>query len=112
MKRLIIILSVATVLRFVAISQPLWYDEAYTALLVKLPFSDMITATVGDVHPPTWYLIERAFTTVLGMNETTLRLPSALLGILAVYIGWRLAKQLNISPTLIAGALAVLPFEI
>jgi len=95
MKRLVspltVILVFAAILRLIAINHMLWYDEAFTARLVGMSVDGMIKATLADVHPPTWYLIEMPFVHFLGMSETALRLPAAILGVAAVYLTWRLA---------------------
>lgn len=111
---LFVILLWALIFRVAGIDQPLWYDEAYTAMLVRLPFGDMITATQNDVHPPTWYVITRAFTSLLGITEWTLRLPSLMLGLLAIYLAWRLAEHFvgDSGALVVSGLMAVAPFEI
>jgi mannosyltransferase len=111
---LLIILAVATVLRIAALSQMLWYDEAYTAMLARLPLAQMVAATANDVHPPTWYLIETAFVRVFGMSEASLRLPSALLGILAVWLSYRMARTLFDERVALvaAGLIAINPFAV
>ena len=114
---LVIVLAVATALRIAALSQMLWYDEAYTAILARMPLGQMVTATAGDVHPPTWYLIEIAFVRLFGMSEAALRLPSAILGVLAVWLTYRLAKSIIPGPgegcALVAASLmAVNPFAV
>jgi uncharacterized membrane protein len=111
---IVIILSVATALRCAALSQMLWYDEAYTAILAKMPLSQMMAATAGDVHPPTWYLIEIAFVRLFGMSEVTLRLPSMILGVLAVWLTYRLARALfdERIALVAAGLMAINPFAV
>jgi hypothetical protein len=41
--------------------EPYWYDEAFTALLSRLPMADLLRATAADVHPPLHYLIVSLF---------------------------------------------------
>jgi 4-amino-4-deoxy-L-arabinose transferase-like glycosyltransferase len=115
MRRWIIpIMAGAAVIRCAGIAQPLWYDEAYTAMLVRLPFAQMIQATVYDVHPPTWYLVDRAFTSVLGTSEIALRIPSFILGMLSIYLAWRLAEDLLGDQTalVVAMLMAISPFAV
>lgn len=111
---LTIILAVATIIRLPAINQWLWYDEAYTAMLAGMSVPEMLEATSHDVHPPTWYLIEMPFVHLLGMNEAALRLPSVILGVLAVWLTWRLARSfvLENQALLAAGLTAISPFAI
>jgi uncharacterized membrane protein len=107
-------LAVATALRVAALSQMLWADEAYTAMLARMPLGQMAAATAGDVHPPTWYLIEIAFVRLFGMSEAALRLPSAILGVLAVWLTYRLARAMfDERVALVAASLmAVNPFAV
>jgi len=114
---LLIILAIATLLRITALSQMLWYDEAYTAMLARLPLAQMVVATANDVHPPTWYLIEIAFVRLFGMSEASLRLPSAILGVLAVWLTYRLAKAIipdqgERYALMAAGLMAINPFAV
>jgi 4-amino-4-deoxy-L-arabinose transferase-like glycosyltransferase len=111
---IVIILAVATLLRIAALSQMLWADEAYTAMLARMPLGQMAAATACDVHPPTWYLIEIAFVRLFGMSEATLRLPSAVLGVLAVWLTYRLARALfDERVALVAtGLMAINPFAV
>jgi len=107
-----IIMALGLATRLAAIQQPFWFDEGYTAMLVQLQFHDMWTAIVSDVHPPTWYLIERAFS-VLGMSEVVMRLPSLMLGMLAIYLTWHIASHLSDTIGLVAaGIMAVAPFSV
>lgn len=111
---IVIILAVAMALRVAALSQTLWYDEAYTAMLAKMPLTQMVAATAGDVHPPTWYLIEIAFVRLFGMSEASLRLPSAILGVMTVWLTYRLARTLFDERTALvsAGIMAINPFAV
>jgi 4-amino-4-deoxy-L-arabinose transferase-like glycosyltransferase len=86
------LLIISAALRFVNLGgESVWYDESFTAWLAKLDFPHMLTAIQGDVHPPLWYLIEWLNVRVLGDSAFALRLPSALLSIVAVLLVWRLA---------------------
>jgi uncharacterized membrane protein len=87
------VIGLAAVLRFVGLGRlSLWYDEAFTAWLARLPVSRMLVASTGDVHPPTWYAIEGIFIRVLGGSEWILRLPAAILGVVNVYLTFRVAR--------------------
>ena len=74
-----LVFVVALAIRLVTLgSESLWYDEAFTGLLVRANLWDMLAATAGDVHPPGYYLITRAICQILGSNEFGLRAGSAL----------------------------------
>lgn len=103
----------AALLRLPALAiESLWYDETFTAWLANLPLDNLIKAAQGDVHPPTWYLIEWAMVHTLGSHEFSLRLVSALAGIAVVPAVWRLAKILGVSPAKSALVAAVAPFAV
>jgi mannosyltransferase len=91
---LILLFCGALALRLLLINADLlWYDEAFTALIVRRPFLDMLQAIRGDVHPPLWYAIAWLFAQVGGNSSFVLRLPSALLGTLSVMQIWQLVKR-------------------
>lgn len=92
--------------------ESLWYDEIFTAWLAGLPISNLITATLGDVHPPTWYLIEWVVSHTLGTGEFSLRLVSALAGVALVPAVWRLAAALDLPREAAALVTALAPFGI
>lgn len=91
-------------------SESLWYDEAFTAWIAKLPPASAARAIAGDVHPPLWYVIEAVITRVFGNGEIALRLPAALLSVLGVYLVYRvcLALEFDQHVALWAGSLAAL----
>ena len=40
------------------------FDEYFTLTLLNMPVGDMITVTAGDVHPPLYYLMGKAFVSI------------------------------------------------
>lgn len=77
------------------LKSPLWYDEAFTWSVSRLPFGRMMQAIAGDVHPPLWYIVEWAIIRLLGGSEAALRLPALLFGILGVWLTFRVALALG-----------------
>lgn len=107
-RRLIVLFSVATVLRlgFVWIA-PAWYDENFTLIVSRLPFDRMLAAVAGDVHPPLWYLLLWP----LGQLHApiwVLRIPAALLSVLSVGIFWSILGALELSPRVRTAALVLM----
>lgn len=93
----------------------LWYDEAGTSWMSSLPFARMIAATAGDVHPPLYFLIEWVIVHLAGPQAWAVRLPSAVAGILALYVARRLGERLHLEPAAIlagTGLMAVNPFQL
>ena len=79
-------------------SQSLWEDEIFTATQAVLPIKDLLAWTAGDIHPPGYYLILGLLAHVGGwaaqtpgmLTDWLWRLPSAVSGVLAVAISYRL----------------------
>jgi hypothetical protein len=113
---LLLITALAALLRLPTLAlESLWYDETFTAWLASLPIGNLWAATMGDVHPPTWYLIEWSMARALGTSEISLRLVSALAGIALVPAVWRLSKAVgHASSVTYTAALvtAVAPFAV
>jgi len=96
-------------------NQPLWYDEAFTWAVARLPIDRLLAATAGDVHPPTWYLITHWTMKIFGDAEWALRLPALLFGLASLALTYRLARALGYGHKLALGAvllLAILPGQI
>ncbi|MEW6568839.1 MAG: glycosyltransferase family 39 protein [Chloroflexota bacterium] len=94
--------------------QSLWFDEAYTAWIARLPLSRAWEALLADgVHPPLFYLLQMVAKGWAG-SELGLRLPSALLGATAVLMLFLLADRwLGRPAAWLAGLLAALsPFQV
>jgi len=75
----IVIMAAGTALLFAGITrESLWYDESYTAAIVKHSIPDIIGITAGDSHPPLYYLTLHVFTLVFGNSVLALRAFSVL----------------------------------
>ena len=84
----------ALLLRAVALgAHALWLDEGATwAWATKATLGGTVFAEAN--HPPLWWVITRWWIALFGDSEASLRMPAALLGVVAVYLGWRLSKRL------------------
>jgi hypothetical protein len=90
------LVGLATALRLVNLgAENLWYDECFTMIAARQSPASLWLAILGDVHPPLWYGLEWLMVHLFGASEFILRLPAALLGILAVYLMWRLALHMT-----------------
>ncbi|MFZ0128380.1 MAG: glycosyltransferase family 39 protein [Candidatus Dormiibacterota bacterium] len=63
--------------------QPLWRDEAFTALAVQRPLGPMLDVVRNDSAPPLFYLVERLFA-VVSPSPSMLRLFPVLAGTAAI----------------------------
>ena len=78
-----------------------WYDEGVSIVFARLPWSNMIQATAGDVHPPGYYVILWLLArTGIPLTESVARFPSLLFSMGAVYMTWKLVNraELNLTP--------------
>jgi mannosyltransferase len=88
------IILIAFILRLIAIDQSLWHDEAITALAVRdYSYSSLITLFAKvDNHPPLYYLLLKAWSSVFGYSELALRIPSVIFGIATVYVFYKVVQ--------------------
>lgn len=102
-------------LRLWQINGAFWYDEAFSARLAKMPPENILTATFFDVHPPAYYLLLWFVGQWAGYSEWVLRLPSVAVGVLLIWLVYRLGLSLGLAPpvVLLAAALTALaPFQV
>jgi hypothetical protein len=89
------------------VSVPLWYDENFTALMVRSPLANMLTAAAGDVHPPLYYLMLWPLGQVHDLPTWVLRLPALLCSIASLFVFEKLARYLVPTPRLQLAAVTV-----
>jgi mannosyltransferase len=101
------ILGIAGVLRFVELGHDsVWVDEAFSARVANLGLVDLVrTATSEDTNPPFYYILLHAWINVFGDSEAALRSLSAVVGILLVFVVFKLGERLSSAR---AGLLAAL----
>lgn len=93
----------------------LWHDEAFSALLVRYPWQEMMHRIVLDVHPPFYYILLRLWSYAAGQSFFALRAFSLLFGLLTVWAAYKFVRAAFGSrrmALLAALALAVNPFQI
>lgn len=87
-----LILVLASALRLIHLGRlGLWLDEIYSMEMTRGSLVETVRAVAHDVHPPLYFLVLNIWAPLAGHSETLLRLPSALCGVAAVYVTWRLA---------------------
>jgi len=103
---------VSAALLFRRLSDPgLWCDEIYTARWTRLSLGGLVASLRTDLHPPLYFVIERAVVRALGESEFTLRALSAACGVAAVAAAaWAFRPSLGRrDATRVAWALALMP---
>lgn len=63
----------------IGLQQSVWFDEAYSITLAHQPIGSLIHLTSLDTHPPFYYLGLKAWGSVFGWSEPSLRLSSLLM---------------------------------
>ena len=97
-KKTILVISLIMAFTVVFISlifnDSLWGDEAYTMLMIKKSFPDIIRATASDVHPPLYYFIAKIFTLIFGYKVFSVKLASLLPVILSMIFVFKKSNKL------------------
>ena len=73
--------------------QPLWRDEAFSAVVVQRPLGPMLDAIRSDSAPPLGYLVDHLVASVWS-GPAALRLVSALAGAGAIPLGAALGRRI------------------
>jgi 4-amino-4-deoxy-L-arabinose transferase-like glycosyltransferase len=103
------------------ISRPLWYDEAFAVLFSAEGPRAMSYGTLlvqqgiaADVHPLGYYTLLWIWQAVAGASPVAVRALSVILGLVLVYIGYRLSRTLFEERIAIVAAsmLALSPFQV
>lgn len=107
------IILIGLVLRIHNISaKELWYDEAFSADIIRNSYIDVFKLSKTDVHPPLFYFVLKAWTHNVD-SELMLRLPSVIFGVglipLAYYLVLYISKNV-MKANLVALVIAVNPF--
>ncbi len=73
--------------------EPIWRDEAFTAVVEQRGVAGMLDAIHNDSAPPLSYLLTHISISILGPTPTALRLTSAIAGTLIVPVGAALGRR-------------------
>ena len=93
---IVLILISGLILRLVNLNQSLWLDEAINAQFVRiLNLKELVfNYSIGDFHPPLYHVVLKAWTSIFGFSEISLRMPSVILGVLSIYLIYKIGKKL------------------
>lgn len=109
------IILLGSILRLYRIAKrDFWYDEAFTGVAVKESFHNMLQMTIKDVHPPLYYYLVKVFAFSFNNSVFGIRLFSAILGILSIWLVYLIAKELFGNKTAILASFitAISPFSV
>lgn len=84
-----------SVLTFINITRSsIWFDEAFSAFIVRFDYFKIASYTSSDVHPPVYYWILKLWITFFGTSELAFRSLSVVFGVSAIVFGYLLVKRL------------------
>lgn len=91
------ILIVGAILRFAYLDRnSVWFDEAFVALIIQVKWSLIPSVLrIIDTHPPLYYLLMKAWVSVVGLGDAMLRIPSAFFGLISVVLTYALMRQVS-----------------
>lgn len=92
----------------------IWYDEAFSLAMARLPLLDLVRAAARDFNPPLWEMIAWVSTRLFGDSAIGVRLPSLMASIAAFVVAAWLVRELAPGLGGVVGlvAVAVLPYQL
>lgn len=109
---IVLILLLGLGLRLVNLNQSLWLDEAVQAATSQMSLTGLFAELKGDFHPPLYHLFLWGWARVFGSGEISLRLPSVLFGVGAVWVVYKIRRLFTPGVSLASLLLAIAPFHI
>lgn len=80
---------------FLTISKAsIWFDEAFSAYIIRFNFAEIWHYTSVDVHPPLYYFLLKIWSVFFGSSDFALRSLSAFFGVLTIILAYFLVKRL------------------
>jgi uncharacterized membrane protein len=71
----------------------LWHDEAFSALMLRYSWPEMLHRIAEDVHPPLYYIILRFWVHIFGESVFSLRGFSVACGVAAIILAYYLVEK-------------------
>lgn len=62
----------------IGLRQSVWFDEAYSIIIAKQSWGQLVALTAADTHPPLYYLLLKVWAAMFGWSELALRSLSVL----------------------------------
>lgn len=97
-----ILIVLYTILCALNISSSIWFDESYSAYLIRGNFAEIWSMTSIDVHPPLFYFLLKIWSLVAGTSVVALRSMSVFFGIVSIVLLFRLLyRHFNLTVAII-----------
>ena len=71
----------------------IWFDESYSAYLVRGDFGQIWTETAQDVHPPLFYFLLKIWSNIFGNTDFAMRFISVFFGAISIILAFHLLKR-------------------
>lgn len=71
----------------------IWFDEAFSAYIIRFDFFDIARYTAADVHPPLYYWLLKTWGMIFGNTEVALRSLSVVFGAAAITFAYLLTLR-------------------
>lgn len=75
------------------LNSSIWFDEAYSAYLVRGDFKQIWEMTAVDVHPPLFYFLLKIWSIMFGTSAVAMRFMSVFFGLIAIVFIFHLVKK-------------------
>jgi hypothetical protein len=92
-------------------TRSLWFDEAFSYWITRLPWADLLEHVGWDNHPPLHFVLLKAWTMVFGASLLALRSLGVLLGSLAIVGAYLFTVEAQRGPARADGAAAEPPSQ-
>lgn len=75
------------------ITSSIWFDESYSAYLIRGDFGQIWDMTAQDVHPPFFYFALKMWSSIFGTSDVALRFMSVFFGLVAIVFIFHALKK-------------------
>lgn len=75
------------------LTSSIWFDESYSAYLIRGNFREIWSLTAVDVHPPFFYFCLKIWSTFFGTTDVALRSMSIFFGVISIILVFCLFKH-------------------
>ena len=81
------------ILSILNLTSSIWFDEAYSAYLVRGDLGQIWDMTSVDVHPPFFYFALKMWSSIFGTTDIAMRFMSVFFGLIAIVFIFHLLKR-------------------
>ena len=110
----LLFVCIYVILCTINLQSSIWFDESYSAYLVRGDFGQIWAETAQDVHPPLFYFLLKIWSMIFGTSDFAMRFMSVFFGAIGIILAFHLLKRwFGVKAAAIATALLSLsPFLI